>query len=214
MKNRVIALSLLGLMLMATPALGKSKDDKSDDDHGLKLGQIKNWFNSDSSQFVVMGTVESVGTNSFVVKANGLLHVPNVTNNMVTIKVDSNTKFSGTGNDASISTTSVGKNVLATGKVTGTDLFATKVIVNGEKADKIEVKKKAMGTITEKTDTSITVKNSVTGESKTITTNANTQVKVDGEVKTVADVQVGDRGWVKFKTVGTTLIAKIVHLFR
>jgi hypothetical protein len=216
MKNKVIALSLLGLMLVATPAFAKSKDNDHED-RGLHLGMFEKLFGSNQNQFVVTGSVDSIVTNGFIVKVNGAAHVSNITNGKVTIKVDTNTKFVGTTNASSIDAASVGKNVLVMGNLTGSDLLATNVKILSAKDDenKNELKKqKAMGSVTAKTDTSITIKNAVTGDTKTITTDANTSVKINGETKALADVQVGDRGWVKFKTVGTTLIAKIVNLFR
>ena len=73
---------------------------------------------------------------------------------------------------------------------------------------------KAFGEVTAKTDTSITVKNNVTGATTTFTTDADTQVKINGETQTLADVQVGDRGFVKFKTQVSGFLAKMINLFR
>src|SRR5581483_9071493 len=188
----------------------------------LKLGVFKNLLQkvnppTAATEFVVVGKVNSVGTNSFVVDATGVLHVANMTNGQVTVKVDANTKFTGTDNASSISATSVGKSVLVVGNVTGSDLLATKVNVGFTKQEMKQEKKAktvAVGEVTAVSANSITIKNNVTGDTKTITTDTDTKVNVDGVSKTVADVQVGDKGWVKFKTVGTTLVAKFVHLFR
>jgi hypothetical protein len=216
MKKGLLIMVVAGLVF-SSQAYAKNHDKGERDGRGiirgLQLGKVRNWFgNNDSSQFVVVGTVQSVGTNSFVVSARWFANVQNVTNGQVTINVDSNTKFTGTD---SLSSATVGKSVVAIGNPS-TNLLATRVSIMGVKPDVPvpQKKAKAMGEVTAKTDNSITVKNSLTGDTKTITTDANTKVSINGEAKTVADVKVGDSGWVKFKTVGSTFVAKIVNLFR
>jgi hypothetical protein len=219
MNKKALALSLAGLALVAAPVFAKDGGSSNGLDHGKgnKFGIIKNLFGSDASQFVVTGTVQSVGTNTFVVKVNASAHVDNISSGNATVKIDPQTKFS---DSASLSADLVGKSVVVLGKVNGTDLLATSVKLISSKDSKdekksTEVKKnKVMGEVTAVTDTSITIKNSLTGDIKTLITEPDTKITIDGQIKDPASIKVGDSGWVKIKAVGTTLVAKFAHLFR
>ncbi|MBX4204869.1 MAG: hypothetical protein KW788_01615 [Candidatus Doudnabacteria bacterium] len=213
MKKQIIAVAL-GLSMVALPVFAHGNEKQKASEHanmekGRKLGIFKNLGdNILDTQFVVVGSVTTVGTNTFTVKATALAHVANITNSLVTIKTDANTKIS--------TPVAVGQNVVVFGNVSGTDLLASNVrLVNSSENKKEEAKKSmVMGKVTAKTGNSITITNTLTNTSKTITTNTDTTVKIDGETKTLADINVGDSGWIKFKTMGTDLIAKVIHLFR
>jgi hypothetical protein len=211
MKKQLIA-AVLAASTFALPVFahgndeGKKGPNEHGMGHGLKLGVFKNVLgNFADTQFIVNGTVNSVGTGTFIVKATATAHVSTITNGLVTIKTDSSTKFS--------TPVATGQNVVVMGNISGTDLLATNVKVLGAEVKKVE-KQAAVGKVTAKTADSITITNTLTNTTKTITTDADTKVKIDGEVKTIADINVGDSGWIRFKTVGTSMIAKAIHLFR
>ena len=131
MKKQVVA-AALGLSMVAFPAFAHGNEDHANSGKfmGLKLGVMKNLGGKiDSTQFVVSGTVATVGTNSFTLNAKYSANVANIVNGIVTVKTDANTKEN--------QTLAVGQNVVATGAVSTTDLLASKVVVMdaGKKED-------------------------------------------------------------------------------
>lgn len=215
--KKAIAMSLVAVSLFAaTPAFAKEQGDKHE---VLHLGQIKNLFrksNMDNNQFLVIGSIDSTTTNSLLVKETAVLHVPTVTNGMVVIKTDSKTVVTNEGKTAAMTDLKKDVNVVIMGTVSGSDLTASniRIVKTVEKLKDHEKDNVVAGKVNANTNGTVTITNGLTSVAKTITTDANTKVVIDGQVKTVADIQVGDSGWVKFKTVGTTLVAKVFHLFR
>ena len=225
MKKYIAVLSLAALALTVTPAFaheGKDKDSEHvgfgakvqalfhHENKGLHLGQIKN----DSSRFILVGTVASVGINSLVVNFEKGANVGTSTaGSQVTVVTNSSTKL-GDGdkdddNKLTLSSLKAGDRVVVSGSVAGSVLTATNVRLLKAKASA-----KAFGTVTAVTPTSVTITNAKTGVAQTVTTTADTKVMVDGEASTTADIQVGDRGFVKFKNDVSGMIAKFIALFR
>jgi len=160
------------------------------------------------NRFMVKGTVASVGTGSLVVTATKSENVPNMTNNQATVVVNASTKITGDKNDNfTLSNIMAGDQVIVHGTVTGTTLTATNINLKS-------VKKVAYGKVTAKTDTSVTITNTVTGTSQTVPVSTDTKVTINGETKTATDIAVGDSGWVKFKTRAGVIVTKIINLFR
>lgn len=171
-------------------------DDDDDDDDNL------------GSRFVLSGTVGSTTSASVVINVQNSRNLPALTNNLATVNVDSDTKFvAGKKNVAAMADVKTGQQIMVVGTVSGTTLTADIVQIKLPKG-------KVFGEVTAKTDTSVTIKNNVTGVTQTITTDADTDVRINGEEKTLADVQVGDRGFVKFKATLAGMIAKVINLFR
>lgn len=237
MKKTLAVLSLAALLFVtAGTALATDGNDRrgnSEDkaklfgNFGLKLGGNRAEANADAKAdlkvdlqrhwpengFVYAGTVKSVSGDSFVLAVNH--SVRNADNGQdVTIKTNAKTKIMVLGpgkKSATVSDIKVGATVWVAGKNDGSVHVASWVHVksqhNGEK-------KKVAGEVTAKTDTSITIKNNVSGQATTVPVNDETKVQVNGEAKTMADVQVGDKGVVKLKSVLNVMTAKFVHLFR
>ncbi len=221
MKKFIAALSIAAvvLSLAVSPVLakeGRGNGKEKDEDRGLKLGRILREFRNDdnerhdvaSNKFLLVGTVSAVTASTLSVNVKGSVHVPNLTNNVAQIMANTATKVYGEKNKALIwNDIKVGQQVLVSGSNANSTLTAEHIKI-------LAVKGKAYGEVTAKTDTSITIKNSVTGATQTFTTDSNTQVNVNGEAKTMTDVQVGDKGFVKFKNQVSGMFAKVVNLFR
>jgi|GEM_PF-5468639 hypothetical protein len=228
MKKRyyVAAASLAVVTLIASPVLAKNNggnNDGNDGNHGWNFGRsfarmIKIGNPVDTSKFLVVGTIVSKTDTTLTISVQKNVNVSNITNNQVTVTTDNNTKL-GDGdsdNDDSFTLASlkVGDNVMVVGTISGTTLTATNIRLSTK-----EVKVQNMtayGQVMSKTDTSVTIKNNVTGTSQTVTVNASTKVSINGENKTLVDIQVGDRGMIKFTTDATTTTstAKTITLFR
>lgn len=218
MKKTLVFLTIAGLMLTSTVVF--AHDDGGDGktevksqaqfhanlEHGNKFGIFKHWDrndndNNDEDKFVIQGTVSAVGFSSLTV------NVPE--NGTVVVAVDADTKFMING-----------KTQIRLADIKAGD----KVVIKGEKEDNNTLEadhvivvirpQKAFGTVTAKTDTSLTIKNSVSGTEKTVTINPDTKVSVNGEVTTAADIQVGDKGVVKFKAALDAFVATMIRLFR
>lgn len=222
MKNKLFAIASIAaitLTLSANPVFANDKNGDKHEDRGLRLGQVMGEFRGelklkdndhgiDNSQFILMGTVGSTTSASIVVNVKGSVHVPTLTNNVATVNVNADTKYHAEKNQTvKLADIKAGQQVVIKGTVNGTTMTATWVHV-------IFPKGKAYGEVTAKTDTSITVKNSVTGTTQTFTTNSDTKVNINGEAKTTSDIKVGDSGFVRFKTTLTGVVAKIINLFR
>jgi hypothetical protein len=224
MKKQLVAITLAGLALAsAAPAMAKNKEGNE----GIKLG-IKNFLNIDSKQFVVFGTINAAGSNTIIIDVKADANVSNITNGKVTVKTDANTKFGNRDKKITLTDLKAGQSIVIKGINQGSTLTATMVNLVGVKSsdedqgkdnrsqnsEHSKSKNKVVGAVTAVTANSITITNSLTGTSQIITTDANTKVNVDGQTKAVADVQVGDKGWIRIKHIGATLIAKFAHLFR
>ena len=216
----MFAVAAISLSL-ATPVFAKNgnSDKNEKNNRSFRVNEIFSKFkgefkgkvenkNFDASQFLLSGTVGSTTSGSIVVNVKGSIHVPTLTNNLATVNVDANTKYTAEKNQTvTLADVKAGQQIVVKGTVSGTTLTAQMVHIMLPKG-------KAYGEVTAKTATSITVKNSVTGTTQTFTTDPDTNVKINGETKTTADVQVGDKGFVKFKTKISGMFAKVVNLFR
>jgi cytoskeletal protein CcmA (bactofilin family) len=173
----------------------------------LTATRVHIWENI-TNQFSLTGTVGSTTSSSIVVTVTNSKNLPTLNNNLATVNVDANTKYKADRTETvTLADVKVGQTVTITGTVNGTTL-------NGQTVHIKLPKGKVFGEVTAKTATSVTMKNSVTGVTTTINTDADTKVNINGEAKTVADVQVGDKGFVKFKTKLAGMFAKVVNLFR
>jgi hypothetical protein len=176
----------------------------------LRMDLRKHW---PENGFAYAGTVKSVSGDSFVLTVKR--SVKNEDNGKdITIKTNADTKImilDPGKKSAAMSDIKAGAIVWAAGKIDGSANLASWVHIKSEQSGE---KKKIMGEVTAKTDTSITIKNNISGQTTTVPVNDGTKISVNGEAKTMADVQVGDKGVVKFKTVLNVMIARFIHLFR
>jgi hypothetical protein len=211
MKKYIIALSIAALALTsAAPALAHSNgDNKGKNGFGnfFKFGhKIDNRL--DASKFILTGTIASKTATSVSVTVQTSAHVANVTNNIATVNVASDTKITAEKNETiTLANLNVGDQVSVGGSISGAALNATNIHVTYPV-------KKAFGKVTAKTATTVTLQNSITGTTQTVTVNPDTKISINGETKAITDVAVGDSGWVKFKVKTGVMIAKMVHLFR
>ncbi len=225
----VFALASLLLVSASTALASDGEHRKGDDRGGLRAGLMNN-FNLELGKphkidpdendrehaikrltqngFVIAGTVKSVSTNSLVMTiTHSHKNKTMLVNTDVTIKTDANTKIMMLGKTVASSDIKVGMTIWAAGRTENSVNTATWIHVKAEKM-------RAMGEVTAKTDTSITIKNNVSGQVTTVPVNEDTNVTINGEAKTMADVQVGDKGFVKFRKVLDNMVAKVVKLFR
>ncbi|HEX9502716.1 MAG TPA: hypothetical protein VF974_00120 [Patescibacteria group bacterium] len=226
MKKIVALLSIaaIAITLTASPAFAKNHGNHEGDQSDHSEKNFKSFINlsakldkhddgednddSATDQFTLTGTVGSTTTGSIIVNVTSSHNLPALTNNLATVNVNANTKYiAGKQPTVSLADVKAGQQVIIEGTVNGTTLTAQEVEIRLPKG-------KVYGAVTAKTGNSITVKNGVTGAMQTLTTDADTKVKINGETKTVADIQVGDRGFVKFKTTLAGFLAKIINLFR
>lgn len=176
---------------------------KANLEHGKKLGVFKHMDMDlrDDDHFAIAGTVSAVGSTSLSVNVRD--------DSVKVVVVDADTKFSINGKtEIRLADIKVGDKVMIKGEIEDN---------GGLEADRVVVMvrpQRAFGEVTAKTDNSITIKNNVTGDVKTLTVNPDTKVMVNGEAKTAADIQVGDRGMVKFKAMLDSFVATVIKLFR
>jgi hypothetical protein len=168
---------------------------------------------------VVKGTVKSKNSDSITLtidnrvhprweilgKEKKLLEDERISGELV-VKLNSDTKFHKDKNEIGADQVAVGDNIMVIGKRDGATFVANHVFV-------MQPKSRSFGEVTAKTDNTVTIKNNATGESKTVELNPETQISINGEAKTAADIQVGDKGFVKYR-VAADLVAKVVKLFR
>src|SRR3989344_4918842 len=209
MKKLLAVLTIAALALTATVSIASAHENeshgfikvKAEQAGGLRLGLNK---------FQFWGTVNSATSSSLVFNAKAGKHLSDLMGNgQVTVVINSDTKIKG--NDEAVlswADLKAGDKVIVSGSISGTVLTATQV------RDLSRPVTRASGKVTAVTDNSITITNGLTGVSQTVTTNADTKVMINGESKTIADIQVGDSGWVKFKNEAGSLIAKFFNLFR
>lgn len=219
MKKAIAILSLAALALTSTAfAQDNNKDHQNKDNRGWHLGifnKLEHFEDRtdkadkkvDATRFVLTGSVVATTSASITVNVKSQVHAT-VVNNQATVAVTADTKIARDKDQAAaLASLKAGDQIVITGTLSGTTMTASKIHL-------IAVRGKAYGEVTAKTDTSITVKNAVTGVSQIFTTSGDTKVIVNGEAKTTADVQVGDKGFVKFKSDVSGLFAKFVALFR
>lgn len=174
-------------------------------------GKFGNWFkwnreNNRNDKFVVVGTVtaKTASTLTLDVQADNREEIGD--NVIVTLNAD--TKYRNGKDNTALADIAIGAKVVASGQLQNSVYTAANVHVMPVKQPKV------MGEVTAVTDTSITVKNNTTGEEKVLALEPDTKVKVNGEVATTADIEVGDKGWIKLKANVTAAVAKVVSLFR
>jgi hypothetical protein len=224
MRKTIAMLSLTALMFTASVAFAddNGKDGvesdikteariKAEGNAKLRLGGLVDILKSrGEDKFTLNGTVNTVGVGSLIVNVQGGAHIrPMVSNGVVVVAVDADTKITTNGKtEISLVDIKVGDKVMIRGEIQDN---------NALEADHIMVvirPEKVFGEVTAKTDTSITVKNNVTGVEKILTVNPDTKVSINGEAKTSADIQVGDKGVVKFKAMLDSFVATMIRLFR
>jgi hypothetical protein len=223
MRKVVAGLTLAVLILGASPVLADN-DDEGDrggrEGRGEKLevrgslfGAVKGWrWNLPDDRFELTGTLAAKTSNSVTLNVLGSIHVASIVNGQTTAIVNADTKIMGRKgkNNLTLADLVVGDKLFVSGTVSGSTLTATRIWA----VDKKDKPAKVSGKVTAKTNTSVTVTNGLTATSQTVTTDENTKVLINGETKTTADINVGDSGWVKFKNVAGSMIARIVVLFR
>lgn len=231
MKRTIAILSLAVMALTASPALAKKSGDMERKEE-QKESNLKG-FAFGNSKFVVVGSLKSKTETSITVTLKAGAHLKGLAGQDVVVAVNGDTKYSLPGETDTLAALVVGSQIMVKGdmetvvqnntisdsnNVTASiKITAKSVKVMGDDElahERAEKPKAAVGEVTTKTDTSITIKNSLTGESKTLTVSPETTVKVNGEVKALSDVKVGDKGWVKFKTSVSGMFAKMINIFR
>lgn len=218
MKKIFASTALVALALTATPALASDRDDrderrdvrvKADAKVRAEIGKF-GWAWGRHA-FALSGTVAEVGTNSLTinVKEESRIDDDLIVDNQVLVVANADTKIYGKDKTAlTLADIKVGDSVKIAGSVSGTTLTATHI------ADKSRPQVMAFGKVTAKTDNSVTITNSTTGLSQTVAVNGDTNVAINGQEAALADISVGDVGWVKFKNVAGDFVAKFIRLFR
>lgn len=222
MKKIISSIVLSAFVLTATPAFANNgHDNDGDKDRGirgsfnLKAG-FGNIFNKkdgkriSADRFSIVGTVTAASATGITVTAEESINASTVVKGQsATVTVNADTKyFVRKDGPVTLTDVKVGDRVVASGKLSGSVYLATHVWDLGIPA------KKSYGKVTAKTDTSVTIQNNQTGTSQTFTVDGDTKIAINGEAKTITDINVGDAGMVKSKSDGTSLWAKIVMLFR
>src|SRR3989344_7512420 len=220
MKKIISSIVLGAMVLAATPVL--ANNNHNDDGNRGKVratanfkARLGNIFNKHekripADRFSIVGTVTATAAESITLTVEETVHANAlVKGQSATVQVNTDTKFfARREGPVTFADIKVGDRVVASGKLSGSLYAATHVWDLGIPA------KKAYGKVTAKTGTSVTIQNNQTGRSQTFTVDGDTKVAINGEAKTIADINVGDAGMVKFKSLGASLWAKIVTLFR
>ncbi len=213
MKKIFASIALLALAFTATPAFahdGDGGDHKGSFRASVKTALENRGWHWGQNQFVAMGTVASVSGSNLTVNVQSSSKLGNIERGaQVVFATNSETKFFGSDKTVlALADIKVGDKVIASGSVEASVYTASTIW------DKTRPVTKAYGTVTAKTDDSVTITNSVTGQSQTVAVNGDTNIAINGETKTAADISVGDVGWVKFKNTAGDLVAKLIRLFR
>lgn len=230
MKKIITSLILGALVLTATPALAKNGNKDHEKNNGrasisaaakFNLGLFSHDRDDDDedddknrfvNRFSVVGTVSAKTDGSLtltVQDSNKQRNVNIAAGQSLLLALNADTKYFATRNEATgLANLTVGEKVVVAGKLENNVYTATHVWDLGTPAQK------SYGKVTAKTDTSITIQNSATGTTQTFTVDGDTKIAVNGEAKTIADINVGDAGVVKSKPKGDSLWAKIIKLFR
>lgn len=213
MKKIFASIALLALAFTATPALAHDDGDSRDSNKGKSsFGKVASFLHrknvANTNRFTISGNVVSSTATQLVVTVGKSWGSDIAVNTNATVLVNSDTKIYGDE-----------KTVLAIGDIKAGDkvaVFGTKDsnnVLTAAYIRRIEARV-ASGKVTAINGSAITITNGVTGQTQTVTVDADTVVTIDGETKTAADISVGDAGWVKFKNVTGQLVAKVVKLFR
>ena len=205
MRKIFASIAVVALAFTATPAFAHGGDDDSrvSAKASVRAALSKHGWAWGKHQFAISGTVSAVSSNSLTVD------VKKDDNRQVLVSVNSDTKIYGKDKTVLVfSDIKVGDKVKLAGSMSGSVLVASQ-IVNKSRPQVI-----AMGQVTAKTDNSVTITNSTTGQSQTVAVNGDTNIAINGQEAGLADISVGDVGWVKFKNVAGDLVAKIIRLFR
>ncbi len=218
MKKFLTVFSIAALLLTSTVAFADDGDHAglfgwNHENMGLHLGIFKQ--NLDSSKFIIVGTVSAMTSDSITVNVQKQVNTQVAVNSQATVAVNSSTKLGDGNNDDddsfTLSSLKAGDRVVIVGSVSGSTLTATNIRLLSEKEKQKAV---VFGQVTAVTPTSVTITNAKTGVSQTLTTNSDTKVMVDGQAATTSDIQVGDRGFVRFKNDVSGMFAKLIALFR
>jgi hypothetical protein len=208
----VLSISAVALTLTVTPAFAKG---------GGNGGWFGGFFSrifarfepgNNASTFVITGNVASTSSNSVTVKVISSVHVPNLNSGQATVNVASNTKFVGQKNTTiNLSNIAVNDRVSITGLVSGSTLTATTIRDLGLPP---VMPNASSGKVTAVSSSSITLSNALSGQTQTFNIASNARVTIDGQVKTVGDIQSGDAGSIRSKNVSGTFTAQLINLFR
>jgi|GEM_PF-4613716 len=163
-------------------------------------------------KFVVFGEVRSTSSSVMVVHTNdvgdGRKGSRNVgENENVTIRLNSDTKFHLKGGEADSGDIEDGMKVMVTGRKDGDTLTAKRVRVMSDK-------KAVYGEVTAVSDDSVTIKDARTGETQTISLDSGAKVVVNGDKSSIDEIEVGDKGFVKVKSILGDIWGKVVRIFR
>jgi len=180
---------LLGLLALVAIVFTATPALAHNNELGLKRHQS-------SDKFMTIGTIVSTTSSGLTLKVETSAHLKNIANGQVNIVVSNNAEFK------------VGDRVAVSGTVNGVTLTAVKIHRLGTPANK------AYGKVTAKSDSSISVQNTVTGAVLTFNIDGSSKITINGEAKTLADVNVGDAGKVKYTNSNGSLWARILSLFR
>jgi len=196
---------------------GKHKDKdrdtfriQSNSDARIKLGNLFKWNkekdNERNDKFVAVGTVtaKTATTLTLDVQADNREEIGAT----VVLTINSDTKYRNGRDNTTLADIVIGAKLVASGKLENSVYTTAVVHIMPVKQPKV------MGQVTAVTETSVTVKNNVTGEEKIVALEPDTKVMVNGEVSTAADIEVGDKGWIKLKANVSTAVAKFISLFR
>jgi hypothetical protein len=210
--KKLISTLMLSLALVSVAAPALANDGK--DHKGLNLktqigGMFRSWKGAE--KFGLVGTVTAISGSNLTINVETRAHLKDFTGTTAVIVTNASTKFATANKNTTVTFADikVGDRIVAAGKLDGTTLTAVKVWEMGVPA------KKSYGKVTAVTDTAITIQNNTTGTTQTFTVDGDTKVAINGETKTISDVQVGDVGVVKSQSKGNvSLWAKFLNLFR
>lgn len=215
MKRYISAIAVFALL--AGTGIAQAHDNRGRDSDDFKLRmedreksddhKMFGFFNEDrDDKFVVLGTVTAKTDSSLTlaVQADNRTEIEG----SVIVSINADTKYKSGKDSATLADVIVGNRIAVSGELENSVYTVAIVQLMPRHQPKV------MGTVTAITDTSVTVKNNVTGEEKVVALEADTKVVVNGESATTADIQVGDKGWIKLKSNLTNAVAKIISLFR
>ena len=220
MKKIISSIILSALVLTAAPAFANDDHDNDTDKDQVRAslnlrGRLGGVFHKErkhipADRFTIVGTVTAVSAANVTLTVERAVNASAFTEGeSAIVNVNSDTKFfAHKDNSVTLADIQVGDRIVASGKLAASVYTATHVWDLGIPA------KKTYGKVTAKTDTSVTILNNATGTSQTFTVDGDSKIAINGEAKTIADINVGDAGVVKSKAKGDSLWAKIIRLFR
>lgn len=227
MKKSLILATILGLAMVTNVAFAHNEEGRENDNRKEKSGEgisiranVSDDLNVklkdqrkvekkvglliDENNFVLMGEVNNVTWPILNVEVKRTRKDSRET---ISVLTNFSTKFSSGDQTIALSDIKTDVRVLIKGQKNGDVFTATTVMV-------MPTKMKAFGEVVSKTDTSVTIKNSTTGQIQTVQVQPETKVIINGETKTSTDIKIGDKGFIKFKATFNIFVAKIVNLFR